>query len=307
MTEKNNQNFPISVLTQLMLNRGGIEVIRPFLKTDKKAPNVRSIYNIPYTKDENNPFLQFDWHCPAAVAETVFKSKAPVVFYIHGGAWSSGNKVLYSKLCKDFAEQGYIVINMNFRFMPEYDMSTHYHDCLTCVKYCLNKADLFGIDRKRVFFSGDSSGAHMAALIGGKISAQKIKINCKVAGLLLFYGVYDLNNLESIKRFRICNALHDGFKNTMNDAQLKRFYHEYSPVTYISPNFPPCFMTAGKTDGLHTETVMLKKLLEEAKIPYSALIFPKNRRDARHAFVNLMNNARAEALAQMFEFMKGLR
>lgn len=305
MENKSNKSFPLGVLTELMLNRGGIEAIKPFLKTDKKAPHVRSIYNIPYTKDQNNPFLQFDWHCPSSVAETVFKAKAPVVFYIHGGAWSSGNKQLYGRLCKDFAENGYIVVNMNFRYMPEYDMSTHYHDCITCIKYCLDKADLFGIDRKQVFISGDSSGAHMSALIGGKISAGKIKMDCRISGLLLFYGVYDLNNLEHIKHFRICNTLHEGFKSTMGD-RLKRFYHDYSPVTYITPHFPPSFLTAGETDGLHTETVLFDEILNKANITHSTLLFPKNRKDARHAFVNLMNNARAEALEKMFEFMKNL-
>lgn len=298
----NKNNMPLNVLTELMLNRGGTNAILPFIKTDKSAPNVRSIYNIPYTSDSENPFLQFDWHCPASVAEIVYKAKAPTVFYIHGGAWSSADKKIYSRLSKDFAEQGFVVINMNFRLMPEYDLHTHYQDCIACIKYCLNKNDLFGIDRKRVFFAGDSSGAHMASLIGARINDNKISINCKIAGLLLFYGIYDLNHLETV-HFRICNKLHNGFKNAFGE-RLKRFYRDYSPTTYLSRHFPPCFITAGEVDGLHTESIMLSNLLDEYKVQHSTLIFPKNRKDGRHAFVNLMNNARAEALNQMFEFMR---
>ncbi len=299
---KNSINLPLSVLTELMLNRGGTDLILPIIKTDKRAPNVRSIYNIPYTSDLQNSFLQFDWHCPASVAETVFKATAPTVFYIHGGAWSSADKRVYSRLSKEMAEHGYVVINMNFRLMPEYDLRTHYRDCITCIKYCLKHYELFGIDKHRIFIAGDSSGGHMAALIGGRVHANKVDIGSKVAGLLLYYGIYDLNNLKTVK-FRICNKLHDGFAGIMKD-KLPRFYRENSPVSYITSNFPPSFITAGEVDGLHTESVLLDSLLTKANIPHKTLIFPKERKDARHAFINLINDARAEAMDEMYTFMK---
>ena len=299
---KNNINLPLSVLTELMLNRGGTELILPLIKTDKRAPSVRSIYNIPYTRDHENAFLQFDWHCPASVAETVFKATAPTVFYIHGGAWSSADKRVYSRLSKEMAECGYIVINMNFRLMPEFDLRTHYRDCITCMRYCLKRADLFGIDKNNIFIAGDSSGGHMAALIGGRINAEKVDVGGNVAGLLLYYGIYDLNNLKSVK-FRICNKLHEGFADIMKD-KLARFYREYSPVTYINSNFPPSFITAGEVDGLHTESLLLDKMLTKANVPHKTLIFHKERKDARHAFINLINDARAEATNEMYSFMK---
>lgn len=302
MSKINNYNFPLNVLAELMLNRGGTEAILPLIKTDKKAPHVRSIYNVPYTNDKNNKLLQFDWHCPSSVAETVYASSAPTVFYIHGGAWSSADKKIYNRLSKDFAEKGFIVINMNFRLMPEYDLQTHYKDCIHCIKFCLNKLTLFGIDKNNIFIAGDSSGAHMASLIGAKATSGKLKLDCNIVGLCLFYGIYDLNHLKSVK-FRICNKLHQGFEKTEKE-NLDKFYKNYSPTTYITNNFPPSFITAGKTDGLSTESEYLSNILKEKNVKTSILIFPQERKDARHAFVNLLNKAREEALNQMFEFMK---
>lgn len=302
MSKDKKQNLPLDVLAELMLNRGGTKAVAPLIKTDKRTPSVRSIYNIPYTLDTKNRFLQFDWHCPARVAEKIQNATAPTVFYIHGGAWSSGDKKLYSRLSKDIAEQGYTVINLNFRYLPEHNLATHYHDCVKCINYCLSKAELFGIDRNHLFIAGDSSGANMAALIGGRINANRFKIKGKLAGLLLFYGIYDLNNLSTVD-FHICNALHKGFEK-IKGAGLKEFYRVYSPVTYISKNYPPCFITAGKVDGLHTESTMFVEKLKNAGVKTCSLIFPENRKDARHAFVNLNGKARTEALETMFEFME---
>ena len=302
MPKITDSGMPLSVLAELMLNRGGTEAISPLIKRDKRAPNVRSLYNIPYTKDIENPLLQFDWHCPASVAETVYFASAPTVFYIHGGAWSSADKKFYSRLSKDFAEQGYIVINMNFRLMPEYDLAVHFQDCVNCIKFCLDKLTLFGIDKNNIFLAGDSSGAHMASLIGAQASANKLKLDCTIVGLLLYYGIYDLNNLQSVK-LRICNKLHQGFVKTQGE-NLSNFYKTYSTTSYITDKFPPTFITAGKTDGLSSESELLISLLEKNGTKISPLIFPKTRKDARHAFINLLNNARAEALLKMFEFMK---
>lgn len=302
MPKDKKHSLPLDVLLELMLNREGTKAVTPLIKTDKRTPSVRSIYNIPYTFDTKNRFLQFDWHCPAHVAEKILDATAPTVFYIHGGAWSSGDKKLYSRLSKDIAEQGYIVVNLNFRYLPEHNLATHYHDCAKCIGYCLNKAELFGIDRNRLFIAGDSSGANMAALIGGRINANKFKISGKLAGLLLFYGIYDLNNLSTVD-FHICNTLHKGFEK-IKGAKLSEFYRIYSPVTYISKDYPPCFITAGKVDGLHTESIMFAEKLKNIGVQTSTLIFPENRKDARHAFINLNGKARAEALETMFEFME---
>ena len=301
MPKNKKQNLPLDVLAELMLNRGGTKAVTPLIKTDKRTPSVRSIYNIPYTQDTKNKFLQFDWHCPTQIAEKIQNATAPTVFYIHGGAWSSGDKKLYSRLSKDIAERGYTVINLNFRYLPEHNLATHYYDCAKCINYCLNKAELFGIDCNNLFIAGDSSGAHIAALLGGRISKNKFRIQGKLAGLILFYGIYDLNNLSTVD-FHICNTLHKGFEK-IKGASLTDFYRIYSPITYVNSNYPPCFITAGKVDGLHTESIMFVEKLKKAGIKTCSLIFPENRKDARHAFINLDGQARAEALNAMFEFM----
>lgn len=299
--EQNYTEIPKKNKKSLLLERFGTKLVSKIIRKDKSTSDIQSVLNIPYTPNKTDKLRQFDWHCPVEISNNLYQTKTPVLFYIHGGSWSAADKSMFSLLSKEFAEQGLIVININYSLLPESNFATIYQDLVNCLTFCLKKRDMLGIDPQKVFFAGDSAGAHLSSLICSRITAGDLKIDINILGVILFYGVYDLKRLGSL-RFRSCNVLHDSFLQTKG-ANIKQFYKEFSTTTYLTSNFPPAFITAGKIDSLHLESERLIDKLTELNVPVTSLIFPKNRLDARHAFVNIELKARTQALTKAFQFI----
>ncbi len=298
--------MPLKSKIALAFEKHGTHLISKVLVKDKYAETVSSFYDIPYSSDKNDTSRMFDWHCPRIIADCIGGAPTPVLFYIHGGSWTAADKSIFTILAKDFAERGIIVINVNYRLMPENSFTDTYADAVNCVKFCLKNADMLGIDKNCVFFGGDSAGAHLSSLICAKQTTGHLKLDCKIRGTFLFYGVYDLKHLGAVN-FNSCNALHNYFTKLYENRpdELLKFYNEYSPIEFITPAFPPSFITAGKIDHLtNTETETLVSLLNDLGVENTSLIFPKHRWDARHAFINLMFRARKQALAAAFTFLQ---
>ncbi len=296
MLKKNNANspnFPLKTKLRLKMLRQGTELILPIIKTDKYAPNVISRYNIPYAAKDSS-LQKFDWHYPISRQLKNGIKPTPTLFYIHGGAWSSADKKVYSRLCKDLAQRGFVVININYRLLPEYDLEVTYQDCVTAIQFCLQHADKLGIDPSKLIIGGDSAGAHLSALIAGKITTNNLTINGNIVGTVLIYGVYNLNHLADSK-FSVLPPLHEGFKKAKGKS-LGEFYHNFSPIYYVTPKFPPSFLTVGMVDLLYPETVEFIEILNANGVKNKSLIFPKDRKDGRHAFINLNSPARQEAV-----------
>lgn len=305
MTKKQTNELPLYTKIELFLEKKGTDAIATIVKKDKQTDLIHSVYDIPYSQDKTNKNRQFDWHCPRIIADSKNYAPTPVLFYAHGGSWSAADKSIFTVLAKDFAEQGIIVVNMNYRLMPEDRFEDSYADVVECVQFCLSHADMLGIDPNFVFFGGDSAGAHLASLVCAKATSGHLKLNCTIRGTFLFYGVYDLKNLSTVN-FRTCRILGKGFTKMYEgrEEELLAFYNEYSPIEFVTKDFPASFLTAGKIDHLtksETETFVAK--LKELGVECHAKIFPKNRLDARHAFVNIMLKARKEALDIAFKFL----
>src|SRR5436853_390066 len=52
----------------------------------------------------------------------------PVVFWIHGGGWQTGDKSDVHTKPKVFTEKGYVFVSTNYRLLPSVDMATIVRD-----------------------------------------------------------------------------------------------------------------------------------------------------------------------------------
>ncbi len=245
---------------------------------------------------------------------TNFKNqKLPVVFYVHGGSWCGGDKYGYTMFCQHLAKYGYIVVNINYRLMPKVSVRTCIADVIKAMRYSIN--DLNKVLKKeksnisanfeKVFMVGDSAGAHIVSLITAKQTSKKLRLNIKIAGLGLYYGVFNFENI-SHDPSPIMTDLDKYWKSIYDDT--KELYKEISTTTYITPNFPETFMTSGEIDKLHFQSQVFSKLLKRNDITLHYLSFKKSRQDARHAFLNapFLSSAK-EAFAMLVETFEKLR
>lgn len=101
----------------------------------------------------------------------------PVIVYIHGGGWRTGDKVQpQSSHYKYFTEQGYIFVSINYRLSPKpYEADwlkpdrikspTHAYDVAKAVAWTIDNIEKYGGNPNSISVMGHSAGAHLALLV----------------------------------------------------------------------------------------------------------------------------------------------
>lgn len=90
--------------------------------------------------------------------------KLPLVFDIHGGAWVYGDKELNRLYCEYIAAQGFAVVGISYRLLPDTDLGGQIADVFAAAAFTRAHAEEWGADCDEVMLTGDSAGAHLSAL-----------------------------------------------------------------------------------------------------------------------------------------------
>jgi acetyl esterase/lipase len=89
----------------------------------------------------------------------------PVVFWIHGGGWQTGDKTDVQIKPRVFAERGYVFVSTNYRLLPDVEMGELIRDVAKSLGWVYRNIGEYGGDPERVFVMGHSAGAQLAALL----------------------------------------------------------------------------------------------------------------------------------------------
>jgi arylformamidase len=131
------------------------------------------------------------------------RQNAPVVIYIHGGAWRNGT-------AKDFAfpAEMFTIAGAHF-VVPDFvqvqdaggSLLPMIEQVRRAVTWVYKNAASFGGDAKRIFISGHSSGAHLAGvtLVTDWVNDYGLPPDV-IKGGLLVSGMYDLKPVRLSKR-----------------------------------------------------------------------------------------------------------
>lgn len=136
------------------------------------APNAQELIALgPIQSAESRKRITFASHSygprPAETLD-VFSARvvnAPVVIFIHGGAWRSGSKDDVSYVAEAFVPAGVHCVILNFDNIPEVrmpDMAEEVRRGIICTH---ENAANFGGDPERLHVLGHSSGAHLTSVM----------------------------------------------------------------------------------------------------------------------------------------------
>jgi acetyl esterase/lipase len=90
---------------------------------------------------------------------------APVVVYFHGGALQAGTKAIGEGLARQLARRGIGLVTANYRLSPAVMHPAHMEDATAAFAWTKKHIASYGGDPGRVFLSGHSAGAYLAALM----------------------------------------------------------------------------------------------------------------------------------------------
>jgi acetyl esterase/lipase len=127
----------------------------PALSAADLAPVRR---DVPYAVDAA-PRQILDIYAPSGARDL------PVVFWIHGGGWQSGDKTLVQEKPRAFTARGFVFVAINHRLLPAVDMTALTDDVARALGWVHANIAAHGGDPRRIFVMGHSSGAQLAALL----------------------------------------------------------------------------------------------------------------------------------------------
>ena len=114
------------------------------------------------------------------------KRRAPINVFVHGGAWRSGEAKNYAFPAEVFVNAGINFVVLDFVNVLESggELMPMAEQVRRGIAWVYQNADKFGGDRERLYVTGQSSGAHLAACA--------LPGNPWLKGALLSSGMYEL-------------------------------------------------------------------------------------------------------------------
>lgn len=83
----------------------------------------------------------------------------PLLVYIHGGGWTSGDKKQDQKAFQPFLDKGISYAAINYRLTPANPLPAPVHDAARAIQFLRTKAVDWNIDTKHIALTGGSAGA----------------------------------------------------------------------------------------------------------------------------------------------------
>jgi acetyl esterase/lipase len=161
---------------------------------------------------------------------------APVVIFFYGGAWQSGNKWLYRYAAKALARRGYVAVLPDYRIYPQVRYPLFLEDGVRVVRWAKDNVKRFGGDPGKIFLSGHSAGAHIAAMLAIDarwLQTVGLRPGRDIAGLIGLAGPYDFLPL----RDDILKVIFGGDNRP-----------ETQPISHVCSGAPPALLLAGGND-----------------------------------------------------------
>lgn len=122
--------------------------------------DVRAIRDVAYGSD---PAERYDVYLPERPLHD-----APVIFMVHGGGWTTGDKasarVVGNKLAR-WVPRGFILVSVDYPLVPQATPLQQARDVGLALATAQRMAAGWGGDRARFILMGHSAGAHLVALL----------------------------------------------------------------------------------------------------------------------------------------------
>ena len=199
----------------------------------------------------------------------------PALLTLHGGYWTSGSKADVDPLQFEIAKQaGFHLISIGYRLAndPTAPWPSIIYDVKAAIRWIRQHAEELGIDPNILIISGESAGAHLAALAATSSDSTALQgpenpgFSSAVSAAILFAGPYNFRTISSQAAQSVaegtCEADDHFFQfiwtllecpassDPLNIVQGcdSESVDESTPAFHLDPFDPPMFIAHGKRD-----------------------------------------------------------
>jgi acetyl esterase/lipase len=233
-------------------------------------------------------------------------ARAPLVVWIHGGAWRSGSKSPCPAL--PLVHRGYIVASISYSLTQDATFPAQIHDCKAAIRWLRANASVHSIDPDRIGVWGASSGGHLAALLGtsGDVrdlegGPENLAHSSRVQAVCDFFGPTDFLRMNDTPGAMDHDAP-DSPESALIGGPIQQNRDKVAranPITYITADDPPFLILHGDQDNLVpiTQSQLLYEALQRAGIKSRFGVI----KGAGHGFGTSANKAAFDFFDQVFK------
>lgn len=194
----------------------------------------------------------------------------PAVVIVHGGSWSQGSKGEFQEVstARYFARNGYAALSIDYRLLPRQgEFPADIIDVKEAVCFLIANAEKYGINPKRVFVIGTSSGASAAMIAAYTAGNSEFKpaseAPCAIKAVASISGPTDF--VRESKNPYVQEYLHSKGK-----VPEEKVLQDASPIAYAATAVPTILLHG--TDDKNVEFAQVQELeraLREHRVPVS--------------------------------------
>ncbi len=198
----------------------------------------------------------------------------PVVLFIHGGGWISGDKSEFIREADDINQMGYIYASMNYHYASD---DIHYETLIKDVEMAINflylNSEKLHVDKDGIALVGNSAGAHLAMLYAYKLNSASIKVKFVVSQVGPsdftddgYFGENMVSLGDASSKLLGKSLTEENFESLKTDQDII----DASPISHIDAYTVPTIMAYGKLDRLvpYSNAIRLDEKLSEFDIEH---------------------------------------
>ena len=201
----------------------------------------------------------------------------PLIIWIHGGAWRSGDKKHYVRM--EYLKAGYAGASLNYRLSQHAIFPAQIEDVKAAVRWLRANAETYRLNPNRFAAWGSSAGGHLVAMLGTTDGVaefevgENLEVSSRVQAVVDYFGPTDFLQMDA-------QSLPDGLVHDAPDSpesqlvggpiqEHKDSVARANPITYVSEGDSPFLIIHGDQDKLvpYQQSVLLKDALEKAGVP----------------------------------------
>jgi acetyl esterase/lipase len=172
----------------------------------------------------------------------------PLVVFLHGGGWISGDRTMYAEEAEWFSSQGFATAVFDYRLAPLYPFPSAVVDAQTFVRYVRENAARYGIDAARLAAMGNSAGGHLACMLGLCHDGFRLGGFEPINAVVDVCGLTDMRD-PAESQYPISMSFIEQFLGGPYVGR-EALYASASPLTHVQQGAPPFLIVHGTDDDV---------------------------------------------------------